>query len=70
MISYSVPRRSLVDIEVYDALGSKVATLVDSEKSPGRYSIEFNGSELASGVYFITMRAGSYMNTRKMMMIK
>ncbi len=70
MISYSVPKRAMVHIEVYDALGRRVATLVDSEKSPGKYSVEFNGSELASGVYFITMRAGAYMNTRKVMMIK
>lgn len=70
IISYSVPTASMVTLEVYDALGRRVGTLVDSEKNPGRYSVEFNGADLASGVYFITMRAGSYMNTCKMMMIK
>jgi len=60
----------MVTIEAYDVLGRKVATLVDSRKSPGRYSVEFNGSELASGVYFITMRAGDFLSFRKMVMIK
>ena len=70
VISYSVPKTSRVVIEVFDILGREITTLVDSKKEPGVYSVEFNGSSLGSGVYFIMMRADGYANTHKMILIK
>jgi hypothetical protein len=46
--------------KVYDILGREVATLVNEEKSAGTYEVEFNGSNLASGIFFYQLKAGSY----------
>jgi len=51
-ISFDIPKQSNVKLIVYDVLGRKVKTLVDEKKSPGRYSIKFDASQLSSGVYF------------------
>ncbi len=69
-IRYDLPRMSLVTITVYDILGQQVAILVDGVKSPGAHEVVFNGSSLASGVYFYRMSAGSYVSTHEMMMVK
>jgi hypothetical protein len=54
-ISYSIPNYGLVTIKVYDILGTEVASLVNENKGAGYYSIEFNASELPSGIYFYTI---------------
>lgn len=59
-----------ITIKVYNILGNEVASLVNDHKPAGNYEIEFNGSELPSGVYFYELRAGSYIETRKMLLIK
>ncbi len=59
-----------VTLTVYDALGRKVATLVNKRQAPGDYSIRFNASKLTSGVYFYTLRAGEYFETKKMILMK
>lgn len=69
-ISYEVPRRSHVTIYVYNVLGQKVATVVDGVRSAGNYRAVFDGSRLASGVYFYRLNAGNYTLTRKLMLIK
>jgi hypothetical protein len=51
-------------------LGNEVATLVNEEKPAGSYEVEFNASSLSSGIYFYRIKAGSFVETKKMLMIK
>ena len=77
-ISYTIPKvetqnlASLqnVTLKIYDILGRKVATLVNEKQIPGKYSVQFNASNLPSGVYFYTLRAGNFVQTRKMVFMK
>jgi len=82
-IRYQVPGVSDVRLVVYDLLGRDVAVLVDERKAPGSYEVKFDAAGLASGVYFYRMTAGdpptgsgsraearSYIQTRKMMLVK
>jgi len=74
-ISYSLPARwgkkgVEVLLNVYNAVGEKVATLVKERQSAGNYSVVFDASNLASGVYYYTLRAGDFVATRKMILIK
>jgi hypothetical protein len=55
---------------VYDVLGNEVTTLVNEEKPSGNYEVEFNASSLSSGIYFYKLHAGSYVETKKMILIK
>lgn len=70
MISYSLRDEGMVSIKVYDILGSEVATLVNETKAAGTYEVEFNASQLPSGVYIYRMQAGSYMASKKMLLVK
>ena len=68
-------KRSLVTLKVFDVLGNEVATLVNEEKPAGVYEVEFNVNqlsrvEISSGIYFYQLRAGAYVETRKMILIK
>lgn len=69
-ITYSVPERSYVILTVYNILGKEVASLVNGMKSAGSYSVQFNGVNLESGVYFYRMQAGNYIATKKLILIK
>ena len=62
--------RVSVLLKVYDVLGNEVATIVNEEKPAGSYEVEFKGNNLSSGVYFYQLRAGSFIQTKKMLMIK
>lgn len=72
IIKYSLPKSSMVRISVYDASGKEISEVLNSYKSAGRYSIEFNAQnyKLASGIYFYTLRAGDILITKKMIYIK
>jgi hypothetical protein len=61
---------SHVKLSVYDMLGREVAVLVDERKAPGSYTVEFNASRLASGVYLYRLAAGSFVETRKMVLTR
>jgi hypothetical protein len=61
---------SHVTLKVYDILGKEVATLVDEEKQPGSYQVEFDGSKLAGGLYFYILKAGASMNIKKFILLK
>jgi hypothetical protein len=69
-INFSIPKRSFVKLTVYDMLGKEVAKLVQSEMDAGSYKYELNGGGLASGIYFYTLNTGSFMESKKMMLVK
>ena len=63
-----------VSLKVYDALGREIATIVNAKQTPGKYSVQFNARSasggLPSGVYFYTLRAGNFVQTRKMILLR
>ena len=61
---------SLVSLRIFNALGNEVAVLIYEPKSPGSYEVEWNASRLPSGVYFYRLQAGTYIETKKMTLIK
>ena len=69
-INFDIPRQSFVKLKVYDILGREVSTLINSEYPPGTHSFDFNGSNLASGVYFYRLEAGDFVQIKKMVLIK
>jgi hypothetical protein len=69
-ISYQIPKSGNVTLKVFNALGKEVATLVNEEKSAGRYSVDFQGLRLSSGIYFYSIQSGSFHETKKMMLLK
>ena len=69
-INYSVPTRTFVSLKVFDILGREVTTLVNEEKSAGNYSVNFNGANLSSGVYFYSISAGNFKQVKKLIMLK
>lgn len=69
-ISYEIPKEGLVKINVYDITGKEVATLLNEFKNAGSYSITFNGSNLASGVYFYKIETGNFTEVKRMLLVK
>lgn len=70
VIKYAVKDAGLVKIKVFDILGSEVANLVNESKEAGYYSVEFNASDLPSGIYIYTLQAGNFVNSKKMILLK
>ena len=71
VIRYGVPETSEVNLEVFDMLGRKVMTLISGEvKQPGRYNVNFNARQLASGIYIYRLAIGNTIMTKKMTLIK
>ena len=69
-INYQLPKAGMVVIIVYDILGSEVKTLVNEYKQPGSYSVNFDASNLSSGIYFYRIISGNYSASKKMVLIK
>lgn len=69
-ISFELPRAMNVSLRVFDLLGREVAVLVNGDLNAGTHRVEFDGKELASGVYFYRLDAGEFLLTRKMVMLK
>ena len=69
-IKYSVIKESFVTIKIYNVLGKEINTLVNEKKSAGNYSVNFNGSNLPSGIYFYRMKAGNFVSTKKFVLLK
>ncbi len=69
-ISYSLPQNTKVVIKVYDILGRLVKELVNEYKEAGIYKIKFDGTNLSSGVYFYKIEAGTFADTKKMVLVK
>lgn len=70
VIRYQLPMVSNVSLAVFDLLGREVAVLVDERKAPGSYEVQFDASRFASGVYFYRLRAGDFVATKKMLLLK
>ena len=70
IIRYSIPEASFTSIRIYNELGKEVSALVNETKSAGTYEVEFNASNLSSGVYYYKLQAGSFTETKKMILIK
>lgn len=69
-IYFSIPQNSFVTLKVYDVLGSEVAELVNGQVDAGVQKVNFNAINLNSGMYFYTLKAGSFTETKKLMLIK
>ena len=70
IISFQIPMKSTVKLNVYDVLGNEVATLVNEIKEQGEYSVRLNSGSLSSGIYFYTLHAGGRVETRRMLLLK
>jgi hypothetical protein len=69
-LGFGISKLEFVSLKVYDISGKEVMTLVNEMKSPGRYQVAFDGSNLASGVYFYKITAGSFSAVKRMLLIK
>lgn len=69
-IDFSLPQKGFVEVNIFDLLGRKVASLVNGEMPAGRNRIKFNAAGLPSGLYIYSMRSGNFSQSRKMMLLK
>jgi len=70
VIKYSIPVQQHVELKIYDMLGREVAALVNKEEPAGEHQVNFNAGSLSSGVYIYRLKAGGFINSKKMMIIK
>jgi hypothetical protein len=69
-IKYQMPQDGFVTIKVFDILGNEVTTLVNEAKEAGNHIVEFDASEISSGIYFYTIQTGNFTQTKKMTLMK
>jgi hypothetical protein len=69
-LQYAVSSQQFVTLKLFDLLGREVATLVNEDKPPGTYEVEFNASGLVSGIYMYRLTAGSFTETKKMILLR
>jgi photosystem II stability/assembly factor-like uncharacterized protein len=69
-IIYSIPIAGKVSLKIFDVLGNEIATLVNEEKTSGKYTVNFDASNLTSGVYFYRLQTGDFISTKKMILLK
>ncbi len=69
-INYSLPENSFVEIKVFNIYGEQIKTLVNEYKTAGEYSVDFNGKDLASGVYLYSIKTNNYSAVKKMILQK
>ncbi len=69
-IHFALPRRSHVSLSVFNTLGQQIAQLVNGEEQAGYHEVKFVGSGLADGVYFYRLQGGSFIQTRKLLLIR
>lgn len=69
-ISYQIIKPGNVNLSVYDLLGQKISTIINTRQAPGRYSVEFNAERLNSGIYFYSIKTNDFIDTKKMLLIK
>jgi hypothetical protein len=69
-INFFIPKIEFVSLKIYDVLGTEITTLFNEEKSAGSYEVKFDATGLPSGVYFYLLKAGSFVETKKMVLLK
>ena len=69
-VEFGISKSGFVSMKVYDLSGKEVATLVNENLSPGKYSVKFNGSNLSSGVYFCRMESGEFKDIKRLVLIR
>ncbi len=69
-IKYLVAEKTFVSLKIYDAAGSEVSSIINQVQAAGEYEFEFNAANLTSGVYFYKLQAGSFVKTKKMILMK
>jgi len=69
-ITYQLPKDGMVTLKIYDAIGTEVTRLVHDYKQAGRYSVDFNASALASGVYFCRLQVNDFISSKKLILMK
>ncbi len=69
-IKYEIPETGFVTLKIYDVLGREVATLVNAKREAGRYEAEFNAKGLSSGIYIYRIQAGTFVESKKMILLK
>jgi len=69
-IRFNIPEQGLVSLKVFNLLGEEVANLVNAEMSAGNYEVDFNAKAISSGIYFYTLKAGNFISTKKMILLK
>ena len=69
-ISFNLPLKSFVSLKIFDLLGREVATLINEEMSAGTYSRQWSATMMSSGIYFYQMQAGSFIDTKKLILLK
>ncbi|MBS1515369.1 MAG: T9SS type A sorting domain-containing protein [Bacteroidetes bacterium] len=70
VIRYSLPAKGYVNIKVYNSVGKEIVELINEIKAQGVYEVKFNGENLPSGIYYYTLKAENYSETRKMILLK
>jgi hypothetical protein len=69
-IKYDLPKATHVSLTVYDLLGRELSVLVNERRDAGVYEVKFDGSNLASGVYFYYLQAGSFVDTKALLLLR
>ena len=69
-IRFGIPSRSMVTLSVHTLFGQRVATLVNGFVEPGYHDVKFDGSRLATGVYYYRIQAGSFVETKKLLLVR
>ncbi|MEO8666343.1 MAG: T9SS type A sorting domain-containing protein, partial [Ignavibacteria bacterium] len=69
-ISYELPSAGFVTLKVYDVLGKEVSVLLSQRQNAGKYSLNFNASNLTSGVYFYKIESGNFNEIKRMVLLK
>ena len=69
-IGFRIAEAGHVTLKVYDLIGREVATLLNERKTPGSYTVRFDAGDLATGIYLYRLTAGTFVQTRKMILAK
>jgi hypothetical protein len=69
-IRYQIPTTEIVSLKIYDVLGRELLSLVNEEKPAGSYKVEFDAARFSSGIYFYSLTAGKFRETKKMVLLK
>jgi hypothetical protein len=70
IIRYQIPEAGFITLKVYDLIGKEVSTLVNDYKIAGTHNVIFNATDLSAGIYFYSLRSGSFIKTNKMIVLK